>query len=106
MGHAAFGGWTVVPAEAGRSEGPRRGAAATGLSWLGGVVATGAAIAVAAVLALVFAATVVVVVVLSSALFALYTLTHAKRRRPQGVLIEARRVGHSWVAYGWDQRPR
>ena len=44
------------------------------------------------------------VAVLTAALVGLYALTH--RRRPQGVLIEARRGGHSWVAYGWDQRPR
>ena len=108
MGHAASDGWTGVPAEAEaqRSARARRGAAVMGLSWLGGVLATGVAIALAAVLAVVFAATLAVLVLLSSGLFALYALTHAKRRRPEGVLIEARRVGHSWVAYGWDQRPR
>ena len=103
MGHAASDGWTGVPAEAGA---PRRGVAAGGLSRLGGWLATGVAIALAAVLTLVFAATLAVIVLLSTGLLALYALTHAKRRRPEGVLIEARRVGHSWVAYGWDQRPR
>jgi Flp pilus assembly protein TadB len=71
-------------------------------------VATGAAVLVAAVLTLVFAATVAVAVVLAAALFALYAVAMRARRspRPGAVLIEARRVGHSWVAYGWDQRSR
>ncbi len=76
----------------------------TGLGNIAAAPGTAAALALAAILTLVFAATPAGAVVLSGALIAVYTLTH--RRRPQGVLIEARRVGHSWVAYGWDQRPR
>ena len=79
-----------------------------GLAWVGGAVATVAAIALAAVLAVFFAATVVVVGVLGLSLLALggfaYRARKVLRRREPGV-IEARNVGgHSWVAYGWDQR--
>ena len=77
-----------------------------GLSWIGGALATTLAVALAAVLTVVFAATLAVMIGLSTGLIALYALTHSKRRRPQGVLIEARKVGHSWVAYDWDQRQR
>ncbi len=73
------------------------------LGRIAAALGTTAALVLAAVLTLVFAATLAVILVLSTALIAVYTLAH---RRPQGVLIEARRVGHSWVAYGWDQRPR
>jgi hypothetical protein len=111
MGQTASDGWVSFPAETGVARDVRQRSAyqRTGMtrSGLGGVVAalgTTAVLALAAVLTLVFAATLAVAVVLSGALIAVYTLTH--RRRPQGVLIEARRVGHSWVAYGWDQRPR
>lgn len=82
--------------------------ARAGLGWVT-ALASGVAVILAGVLTLVFAATLAVAVVLAGALFALYALAvRAKRgRREAGpVLIEARRVGHSWVAYGWDQRSR
>jgi hypothetical protein len=106
MDQAASEGWVSFPGESGAPQGDRRrvGAARKGLSWIAGALATAIAVTLAAFLTLVFAATLAVFVVLSGALIAVYGLTH--RRRPQGVLIEARRVGHSWVAYGWDQRPR
>jgi hypothetical protein len=105
MGQAASEGWVSFPAEAGASGAPRaRGIARSGLAYVGGAVATVAAVTLAAILTLVFAATLAVAAVLTAALVGLYAVTH--RRRPQGVLIEARKVGHSWVAYGWDQRPR
>jgi len=103
MGEAASEGWVSFP-NSGQTR--RRGAAQRGLSWLFGGIATLAAVTVAAILTVVFAATLAVAVVLTGTLIALYTLTRAKRQNPQGVVIEARRVGHSWVAYGWDQRPR
>ncbi len=88
---------------------PRRGGwlARTGLGWVA-ACATGAAAILAGILTLVFAATLAVAVVLAGALFALYALAvRARRSRRDGpVLLEARRVGHSWVAYGWDQRSR
>jgi hypothetical protein len=86
----------------------RRGAALAGLSWIAGALATAAAVTIGAVLTVVFAATLAVMLVLTSALVAVCALALRSRRgrSPQGVLIEARRVGHSWVAYGWDRRPR
>ncbi len=81
------------------------------LAWLGGALATFAAAAVGAVLALFFAATVLVITLMGAALLALAGLavrarrTAAAPRDPQ--IIEARNVGgHSWVAYGWDRRAR
>lgn len=88
---------------------PRLGA--QGLAWIGGVVATVAAVGLAAVLAVFFAATVVVVGVLGLALLGLggfaWRARKSLRRTDDPDLIEARHVGgHSWVAYGWDQRGR
>ena len=87
------------------------GGAFKGLAWLGGALATAAAVVVGAVLAVVFTATAVVIALMASALLALGTLAMRARRsvrsRPadNGVL-EARNVGgHSWVAYGWNDRP-
>ena len=78
------------------------------LAWIGGAVATAGAIGLAAVLAVFFAATVVVVGVLGLALLGLGGFAYRARkglRRPDPRVIEARNVGgHSWVAYGWDQR--
>jgi heme/copper-type cytochrome/quinol oxidase subunit 2 len=79
------------------------------LAWLGGFLATGAAVATAAFLAVFAAAAVAVIAVFVSVLVFLTGLAfrarrtaHARSRLP-GV-IEARKVGHSWVAYSWDQR--
>ena len=81
-----------------------------GLAQLAAGIATAAAVGVGAVLALVFAATVVVIGLMSAALIGLggvaYRARRAGRRREDSIL-EARHVGgHSWVAYGWDQRGR
>ena len=82
-----------------------------GLAWIGGLVATLAAAAIGAVLAVFFAATVVVIALMSSALLALAGLAMRARRTVRARapsdpdLIEARNVGgHSWVAYGWRDR--
>ena len=96
MVRAASEGWVIVPDHTGWARG--------GIARVAGALGTAAAVTLAAVLTLIFAATLAVALVLSGALIGVYTLTH--RRKPQGVLIEARRVGHSWVAYGWDQQPR
>ena len=87
---------------------PRRGFALAGLNWIGGAIATAVAVTIAAVLTVVFAATLAVILVLTSALIAVCAAAMRARRQPQaqGVLIEARKVGHSWVAYGWDERRR
>lgn len=88
--------------------GMRRPSGIDGLAWIGGALATAAAVGVAAVLAIFFAATVVVVGVLGLALLAVGGLAYRARRslrRSDPDVIEARHVGgHSWVAYGWDQR--
>jgi hypothetical protein len=91
-------------------------AKATGIAWrslvhLAGAVATSVAVAVAAVIAVVFAATLVVIGFMATALlglaaFALRGRT-ATAAAPDGLpgLIEARHMGgHSWVAYGWNER--
>lgn len=81
------------------------------VGWIGGALATVAALGLAAVLAVFFAATVVVVGVLGVSLLALggfaYRARKGLRRTDDPTVIEARHVGgHSWVAYGWDQRGR
>ena len=85
------------------------GSARRGLAWLGGLVATAAALTIGAFLALFAAATVVVLALMTSALLALSGLALRARRTVRTPadpdLIEARRVGgHSWVAYGWNER--
>ena len=86
------------------------GGAFKGLAMLGAGLATVAAAAVAAVLALFFAATVVVIAVMASALVTFTGLALKARRSvaPKDPnVLEARNIGgHSWVAYGWDQRGR
>ena len=84
-------------------------------SWNGGLVRfAGFAVAVVALmaalaLAVVFAAAVAVTAVVASILIALTALAMRARRtvrvrsRPSDI-IEARRVGHTWVAYGWNER--
>ncbi len=92
----------------GRSWTPRR-SAFTGMAWIGGALAWTAAAVIGAVLTVVFAATMVVIAVMSSVFLALAAAAlRAKRTVRASVdpdLIEARHVGgHSWVAYGWDER--
>ncbi len=81
-----------------------------------GVVAacvTLSAAVIAAALAVVFAATMAVVVVMTGAVLAVWALAfRLTRRRPvvraaRGpVTLEARKVGHAWITYGWDQAGR
>ncbi|MBW3559795.1 MAG: hypothetical protein KY446_02530 [Proteobacteria bacterium] len=84
-------------------------------SWNGGLVRfAGFAVAVLALmaalaLAVVFAAAVVVTAVVASILIALTAVAMRARRTVRvrsapSDLIEARRVGHTWVAYGWNER--
>ena len=89
----------------------RQGSALRSLAVLGGMLATAAAVIVAAVLAVVFAATVAVIGVMTSALLALGGLALRARRtvrnrgRAGSDIIEARHLGgHHWVAYGWNER--
>lgn len=90
-----------------------QGAAASpfhSLAWMAGALATSVAVVIGAVLAVIFAATVVAVGFLGSALFGLAAFAFRGRKvakAPAGdpSLIEARNVGgHSWVAYGWNER--
>lgn len=82
-----------------------------GLAWLAGALATFAALAIGAVLALFAVATVVVIALMSSALLGLAALAMRARRTvgaratTDSDVIEAQKVGgHSWVAYGWNER--
>lgn len=77
--------------------------------FLRGVTAA-VAMVIGAVLAVIAAATVAFLAVVGSVLVFLTGLVLRTRRRtrvgdePQ--IIEARKVGHAWVAYGWDQPAR
>ena len=90
----------------------RRRPGLNGLAWIGGALATVAAVGIAAVLAVFFAATIVVISIMAAALLAVGGLAYRARKATvrssdDPTLIEARNVGgHSWVAYGWDQRGR
>ena len=82
-----------------------------GLARIGGMAAAVAALLVGAVLALFFAATVVVMAVIASALIGVSLLVMRARRHSTPAhggsgVIEARRVGHTWVAYGWNEPRR
>ena len=79
------------------------------LAWFVGALATSAAVVIGAVLAVVFAATVVAVGFMGSALFGLAAFAFRGRKTMKAPaddgLIEARHLGgHSWVAYGWNER--
>ena len=69
-------------------------------------------VVVGGVLALFFAATVVLLAVVATALIGatmlvMRTRRGARVRTPGGAgLIEAHRVGHTWVAYGWNEPRR
>ena len=82
-----------------------------GLARFVGAAAALLALGVAAVLALVFAATVIVTAVIATALVGVTVLALRARRTARvraatpGV-SDARRVGHTWVAYGWNEPRR
>ena len=82
-----------------------------GLAWLAGLFATIVAVVLGTLLAVAVAASMVVIAVMGGALLLLAPMALRARRAvkakaeagPQ--IIEARNVGgHSWVAYGWDER--
>ncbi len=90
---------------------PLTGGPIAGIAWLVGGIASLAAAAVAAVLTVVFAATLAVVALMGVALFTLFAIAARGRRRravaaADDGIIEARKVGHAWVAYGWDRQGR
>ncbi|MCZ8088182.1 hypothetical protein [Brevundimonas sp.] len=80
-------------------------------AWLLGVIATGVAITLGAVLALLTAAAVALLAVVAGVtmLFTGWALRARRtvRARPaaEGVL-DARKVGDTWVTYGWDREGR
>jgi hypothetical protein len=80
--------------------------------WLGGLIATMAAMAVGAVLAVFAAAAVAVSAVFAAVLVFLAGLAVRARRRvtPRtrraDDVIEARKVDGAWVAYGWERPGR
>jgi hypothetical protein len=82
------------------------------LMWLGGLVAAVAALTVGAVLAVFTAAAVAVIAVFASVLVFFTGLAVRARRRATvrarraDDVIEARKVGETWVAYGWERPHR
>lgn len=82
------------------------------LMWLGGLVAAIAALTVGAVLAVFTAAAVAVIAVFASILV-FFTGLAVRARRQAAVrarrtddVIEAHKVGETWVAYGWERPHR
>lgn len=80
--------------------------------WLCGLVATALAVTVGAVLAVVTAAAVALIAVVGGVLvfFAGFAIRArrsmgARKRRDEGV-IDARKVGDTWVTYGWEREGR
>jgi len=77
--------------------------------WLAGLVATIVALAVGAVLAVFTAAAVAVIAVVASVLVFFAGLAMGARRkmavrsRRGDDVIEARKVGDTWVTYGWER---
>lgn len=81
-----------------------------GLVQMAGLIAGGCAVLVGAALAFALAASLVVIAVMASVLVAFTGFAiraqqtvrvRAHRGGPQH--LTARKVGHSWVAYGWDR---
>lgn len=80
-------------------------------AWLGGLIAAGVAVAVGALLAVFTAAAVAVFAVVAGLVVFLGGIALRARRamRPQAAtagVIEARKVGDTWVTYGWDRAER
>ena len=80
--------------------------------WLGGVIATVAALTVGALLAVFTAAAVAVIALCASILIFFAGLAMRARRRVtvrarrNDDVIEAEKVGDTWVAYGWERPHR
>lgn len=92
---------------------PRRagGGLLAPLVWLAGIVATVAALTIGAVLAVFTAVAVAVFALCASVLVFFAGFAMRARRRfsgrksaPEADVIEAQKVGDTWVTYGW-QRP-
>jgi hypothetical protein len=88
---------------AGRGE---RSLAGSLAAWTVGLFAAIAVVVLGSILAVVFAATLAVALVLMTGVAGMVLLAPRPvrvRASAPGRVIEARKVGHSWVAYGWDQ---
>jgi len=79
--------------------------------WVAGLIATALAVTVGALLAVFTAAAVAMIAVVGGVLvfFAGFALRARRamsaRRRDDGV-IDAKKVGDTWVAYGWEKEGR
>ncbi len=99
-----------LPFGAGPYQGPldRSGLGVIGRT-IGGAVALLVG-AVGVILTVAFAATLAIFTLLASLLLALLGLTWRMGRRRTAtagpVVLDARKVGHAWVAYGWDEPRR
>jgi membrane protein implicated in regulation of membrane protease activity len=82
------------------------------IMWLAGVIATVAALTVGALLAVFTAAAVAVIALCASILIFFAGLAMRARRRVtvrarrNDDVIEAEKVGETWVAYGWERNGR
>jgi hypothetical protein len=82
------------------------------LMWLGGMIATALALTVGAVLAVFTAAAVAFIALFAGVLVFFAGLAMRARRtvslktRREGDVIEARKVGDTWVTYGWERPGR
>ncbi len=82
------------------------------LMWLGGAIATVVALAVGAVLAVFTAAAVALIALCAGVLVFFAGLAMRARRkvtvrtRRANDVIEARKVGDTWVTYGWERPGR
>ncbi len=80
------------------------------LAWIGGLLATVAAVIIGSVLTVFAVTTVVVLAIMTSATLAFVALAgraknKARARAADDGVIEAHKVGgHHWVAYGWNER--
>ena len=80
------------------------------LMWVAGLVATIVALAVGAVLAVFTAAAVAVIALVASVLVFFAGLAMRARRkvavrtRRGDDVLEARKVGETWVTYGWERQ--
>jgi len=84
----------------------RANPAQVAIAWVMGGLATMAAVVLASILAVVFAAPLAFVLVLAAAVLTFLAVVWRFRRSRavDGAVIEARKVGHSWVPYGWDRQ--
>ena len=95
---------------------PRSGGGLLGLFvWLGGVIATTVALVVGAILAVVTAVAVALLAIFGGVLvfFAGFALRARRARQMRKAqkdadegIIDAQKVGDTWVAYGWEKEGR